>query len=113
MRRLAILTLALSAAATAHERPEAKEYAALNAMLDREMSELAMPGVSAALMDHGKLVWTAARGWADKDKGIKVTPETPFNIASLTKPMTAVVLMQLVQRGQLSLDTPMQRYDPG
>jgi CubicO group peptidase (beta-lactamase class C family) len=88
-----------------------KSYAALDAMLDKEMSELAMPGVSAALIDHGKLVWTGSRGWADKDQGIKVTPDTVFNIASLTKPMTAVVLMQLVESGKLSLETPMQRYD--
>lgn len=86
--------------------------APLDAMLDREMRELAMPGVSAAMMDHGKLVWTGARGWADKAKGIRITKDTPFNVASLTKPMTGVVLMQLVDDGKLSLDTPMQRYDP-
>jgi CubicO group peptidase (beta-lactamase class C family) len=107
---IAVFAVALWGSVQAPAR--APNYAALDAMLDREMRELAMPGVSAALIDHGKLVWTGTRGWADKDEGIKITADTPFNVASLTKPMTGVVLMQLVERGQLSLDTPMQRYDP-
>ena len=96
----------------AHAQAKPARYAALDAMLDKEMGELAMPGVSAAMMVRGKLVWTGARGWADYEKRLPVAKDTPFNIASLTKPMTGVVLMQLVERGQLSLDTPMQRYDP-
>lgn len=112
-RSACLALLSLVACASAQAAPAAgARYASLDIMLDREMTKLAMPSVSAALMDHGKLVWTGARGWADKDKGVKATPDTPYNVASLTKPMTGVVLMQLVERGQLSLDTPMQRYDP-
>ncbi|HEU0309728.1 MAG TPA: serine hydrolase [Sphingomicrobium sp.] len=113
MRRIAIIgALMPGLAGCAHMPAQEPRYAALDTILDTEMRELAMPGVSAAMMDHGRLVWTGARGWADAEKNIPVTPGTVFNIASLTKPMTAVVLMQLVERGLLSLDTPMQRYDP-
>lgn len=63
-------------------------------------------------MQHGKLVWTGAHGWADIEAKVPATPSTTFNIASLTKPMASVMLMQLVEQGALSLDTPMQRYDP-
>ena len=87
-------------------------YAALDTMLDKESRELALPGVSMAMMDHGRIVWAGARGWADYKNRIPATTDTVFNIASLTKPMTAVVLMQLVEEGKLDLDTPMQRYDP-
>jgi CubicO group peptidase (beta-lactamase class C family) len=111
-RSICIAVLSISLWSSTPVTASAPRYAPLEAMLDKEMSELAMPGVSAAMIDHGRLVWTGARGWADKDKGIKVTAGTPFNVASLTKPMTAVVLMQLVERGKLSLDTPMQRFDP-
>lgn len=109
MTRLVIVALALwgSAQASAKDR-----YAPLDAILETQARDLKMPGVSAAMMERGKLAWTGARGWADIEKRIPVTPDTPFNIASLTKPMTAVVLMQMVERGQLSLDTPMKRYDP-
>src|SRR5688572_24941650 len=107
---LALFVIALSGCA--HEPARADRYAALDAMLQSEARALALPGVSAALMLRGELVWTGVEGWADSERRIPVTPDTPFNIASLTKPMTGVVMMQMVQNGQLSLDTPMQRYDP-
>lgn len=107
---LAIVTLVLSSCANAP--PTLSRYAPLDAALDVQMRELPMPGVSAALMERGELIWTGTRGWADIEARTPMTPDTPFNIASLTKPMAAVVLMQMVERGQLSLDTPMQRYDP-
>jgi len=95
-----------------HIAADDERCARLDATLETQARELALPGVSAALMTRGELVWTGTRGWANIEARTPVTPETPFNIASLTKPMTAVMLMQLVERGQLSLSTPMQRYDP-
>ena len=112
LRRSCLALLALIVAACAHASAREDRFAALDAMLDTQARELMLPGVSAALMERGELVWTGARGWADVAARIPVTPDTVFNIASLTKPMTGVVLMQLVERGQLDLDTPMQRYDP-
>ena len=110
--RLALAVLAIALPASVSAAANTDRFARLDAALDTNFRELKMPGVSAALMIRGKLVWTGTRGWADIAARKPVTPDTPFNIASLTKPMTAVVLMQMVERGQLSLDTPMQRYDP-
>jgi len=107
---LALLLLAVSGSAQAP--PRHGRFAPLDAALDRNARELMLPGVSAALMLRGRLVWTGARGWADIEGHRPVTPATVFNIASLTKPMTSVMLMQLVEQGRLSLDTPMQRFDP-
>jgi CubicO group peptidase (beta-lactamase class C family) len=50
-------------------------------------------------------------GYADLDKRTPVTPETPFNIASVSKPISAVVAMRLVEKGLLDLDRTMARYD--
>jgi CubicO group peptidase (beta-lactamase class C family) len=94
-----------------HVAPDRERFARLDATLETQARGLALPGVSAALMVRGELVWTGVRGWANIGTRTPVTTETPFNIASLTKPMTAVMLMQLVESGQLSLSTPMQRYD--
>lgn len=107
-----VVLLTASMPASAEPAPKAERYAVLDSMLETQSRQLVMPGVSAAMIERGKLVWTGARGWADVEKRIPVTPDTVFNIASLTKPMTGVVLMQLVESGKLSLDTPMQRYDP-
>ena len=109
---LIAVLVAMPLLADAQAAPKADRYAALDAMLDKESRELALPGVSMAMMEHGRIVWAGARGWADYKKRIPATTDTVFNIASLTKPMTAVVLMQLVEAGKLDLDTPMQRYDP-
>lgn len=107
---LAFLMIAFSGCALAP--PSQGRFAPLDAALDTNARELMLPGVSAALMENGRLVWTGTRGWADIETHRPVTPATVFNIASLTKPMTSVMLMQLVERGALSLDTPMQRFDP-
>jgi CubicO group peptidase (beta-lactamase class C family) len=111
-RSLCVPLLAIAAWGCAHAPMQAPRYAALDTMLDKESRELALPGISMAMMEHGRIVWAGARGWADYNKRIPATADTVFNIASLTKPMTAVVLMQLVEAGKLNLDTPMQRYDP-
>ena len=103
---LTVLPAGVSAA------PKADRFSRLDAALESNARALAVPGVSAAVIEHGKLVWTGTRGWADIEARAPITPDTPFNIASLTKPMTSVMLMQLVERGALSLDTPMQHYDP-
>ena len=113
MKRIAIIgALVLGQAGCAHAPAREPRYAAMDAMLDKEWSELALPSVSMALMDHGKIAWTGARGWADYGTRVPATTDTVYNIASLTKPMTAVVLMQLVEARNLDLATPMQRYDP-
>jgi CubicO group peptidase (beta-lactamase class C family) len=54
----------------------------------------------------------AARGLglADIEQAVPVTPETPFNIASVAKPIAAVVALRLVERGLLDLDRPMQSF---
>lgn len=109
MTRLVLVAISLW---NSTQAPAEDRYAPLDAILETQARDLKMPGASAAMMERGKVVWIGARGWADVEKRIPVTPDTPFNIASLTKPMTSVVLMQLVERSQLSLDTPMQRYDP-
>jgi CubicO group peptidase (beta-lactamase class C family) len=107
---IGLIAITLSGCATAPPRDE--RFAQLDAMLETQARDLPLPGVSAALMLRGEIVWTGVQGWADTERRLPVTPDTPFNIASLTKPMTGVVLMQMVESGQLSLDTPMQRYDP-
>lgn len=49
-------------------------------------------------------------GLADVARGVPVTPETPFNIASVTKPISAVVALRLVEAGELDLGRPMASY---
>ncbi len=69
-----------------------------------------IPGLSAAVVKDGQLVWAHGFGFADIENSIPAAPETPYPLASVTKTFAAVIVMQLVQEGVLSLDDPISRY---
>lgn len=64
-----------------------------------------VPSVSIAYIEHGKVAWTAAYG--EQSPGVPATTETLYNVASLTKPVTAEIVLRLAAKGKLSLDEPM------
>ena len=63
---------------------------------------------SVAVIHGGQIVSTGAWGMAGPNRA--ATASTPYNLASLTKPLTAEVILRLVSAGKLSLDEPMDRY---
>jgi serine beta-lactamase-like protein LACTB, mitochondrial len=71
-----------------------------------------IPGLQVAVAVDGKLVWSAAFGYADVARHTRVTRTTMFRIGSVSKPLTAVAVAQLVLGGKLDLDAPVQRYVP-
>ncbi|MBA2356493.1 MAG: beta-lactamase family protein [Acidobacteria bacterium] len=70
--------------------------------LAERMATLKVPGVSVAVVDDGRIAW--ARGYGDTGDGSRVTPETLFQAASLSKAVAAMVALRLVELGRLSLD---------
>ncbi len=70
------------------------------------------PGAVIAIARHGKLVALDAYGWRDKAANIPMTTDTIFNIASMTKPMTAVGGLMLYEQGKLLIDEPLSKYFP-
>ncbi len=91
-----------SAQATAAEPSEA-ERAAIDGVVEKVMRDFAVPGLSLAIAAAGKEVFAQGYGEADRNAGEKVTPKSLFRIASLTKPITAVAIFTLVERGKLYL----------
>jgi CubicO group peptidase (beta-lactamase class C family) len=73
-------------------------------LLDR-MRDLHVPGVSIAVIDHGRIAWARAYGVADADSGRPVTPATLFQVASISKSVAAVAT---VRRG-IALDADVNR----
>ena len=69
-----------------------------------------VPGLAVVILRDTTVVLARGFGYADLARGVPVTPETPFNIASVAKPISAVVALRLVEAGRLDLDQPMQRY---
>jgi CubicO group peptidase (beta-lactamase class C family) len=64
------------------------------------------PGLAVALVHHGQLVWAAGYGVADRMTGQPVTAATRFQVASLSKPVTAWGVLRLVEAGRIGLDEP-------
>ena len=60
----------------------------------------------------GKIVYSEGFGFADLEERVPVWPTTKFRIGSISKPLTATALMQLVEAGKLDLDAPVQEYVP-
>ncbi len=71
-----------------------------------------IPGAVIAIARHGKLVAFDAYGWRDKGAGVAMTTDTIFNIASMTKPMTAVGALVLYEQGKILIDDPLSKYFP-
>jgi CubicO group peptidase (beta-lactamase class C family) len=69
-----------------------------------------IPGAVVAIARRGKLVYFEAFGYRDKAAGTPMTTDTIFNIASMTKPMTAVAALQLYEQGKLLMDDPVATY---
>jgi serine beta-lactamase-like protein LACTB, mitochondrial len=90
----------------------AAAIAEARALIGEIMQEDAVPGVSVAVGAGGRIVWSEGFGWADIEHGVPVTPLTKFRVGSVSKPITAAALALLIERGQLDLDDPVQRYVP-
>lgn len=74
------------------------------------LERVPIPGLSVAVARDGEVLWAHGYGVADAGTGREATARTPYRIASITKPMTATVLLALAGRGQLELDAPVGRY---
>ncbi|MCU7796777.1 MAG: beta-lactamase family protein [Candidatus Thiodiazotropha sp. (ex Myrtea spinifera)] len=77
-------------------------------LIDRLLEEELVPGLSVALVDSHGPIWVEGFGVANSRTGVKVDPETLFRIGSLTKPVTAIAVMQLVADGKIDLDAPLK-----
>jgi CubicO group peptidase (beta-lactamase class C family) len=88
----------------------------LTSELDRivrtAQAEKRLPSVSAAAVHDGEVVWAQAVGLADTDRGEAATPDHQYRIASITKTVTAVGVMQLRDDGKLDLDDTLDRHVP-
>ena len=69
-----------------------------------------IPSLSVAVMESGKIVWMESFGFADKENKIEATPNTLYTIASISKPITATGIMNLVENGRLDLDADITTY---
>lgn len=71
------------------------------------------PGLALLVTENGKILLARGYGYADLEKKIPVTPETVFDLASVSKQMTALLAFKLARAGKIDLAAPLERALPG
>jgi CubicO group peptidase (beta-lactamase class C family) len=72
------------------------------------LKEYDVPSVVVAWIEDGKLAWTAVYG--EQSPGVPASSKTIYNVASLTKPVSAETLLRLASSGKIELDEPLSAY---
>ncbi len=99
----------LTGTASAQNSPAS---AAIDANLRTALERTDVPGVVALVTSRERVLYEGAFGVADVATKRRLTKDALFRIASMTKPVTSVALMQLVEQGKISLDDPGEKYLP-
>ncbi len=107
---LALVTTALPA--VAEPPPDAATAAALQEALDGWRDEQRSLGATARVVVPGGFEWSGASGLRDLFTWRPITPDEPAIVGSSTKPVTATVVLQLVDEGRLRLDDPIADWYP-
>ncbi|MGS0686495.1 serine hydrolase domain-containing protein [Nakamurella sp. GG22] len=77
--------------------------------LPTTMRDSNVPGLSLAVIDAGRLLWSSGFGFAHQH-GLTIAPSTLFQVGSISKPIAAATILALCDRGNLDLDAPVTRY---
>lgn len=110
---LALLALGGGARADAQGSPPALSEAtrvALRAEIRRLLDSAGVASVAVAVARDGAVLWEEGFGYADLQRRTPATPTTLYSLASISKPFTATAVMQLVERGRVKLDHPVDEY---
>jgi CubicO group peptidase (beta-lactamase class C family) len=97
MRTFVLLLLAASAAL-------AQSLSSYDRLIPALMEKYGIAGAAVAVSRNGRLVLARGYGYADKEANTSVAPDALFRIASLSKPITSVTILKLVEEGRVDLD---------
>jgi CubicO group peptidase (beta-lactamase class C family) len=86
--------------------------ARLDTALQRYVDDNQVAGVVALVLRDGQTAYERAFGWADKEANRRMTTDALFRIASQSKALTSVAIMQLVEEGKIALGDPVSRFIP-
>jgi CubicO group peptidase (beta-lactamase class C family) len=88
----------------------ALDTAKIDVHVEAVMASSRIPGVALGIVHEDRIVYL--KGYGDAGNGGPVTPKTLFDLASVSKPFTALAVMQLMEDGKVDLDQPVQEYLP-
>jgi CubicO group peptidase (beta-lactamase class C family)/acetolactate synthase regulatory subunit len=116
---LALSLALLAGCASAPPRPAAitrGDYAAtqvyISDLIQHSMAQSKVTGLSIALIDDQRVVWSQGFGYANLEHKALATPDTLYRVASISKLFTGTAAMQLAERGLLDIDQPVSKVLP-
>lgn len=111
-RCLWLLTIfLLPALSTAAQKTDTHKTAQIDRLM-AESSSGKKPGAAVLVVQNGKIIFQKGYGLAELKTGGAIAPDTAFDLGSVTKQFTALAVLQLAERGKLSLDDSLRKFFP-
>ena len=110
--RIPILILVLANSSVAAAAQPWEQANAADAAMIAYLAAYKTPNVSVAVAKGGRILYQEGWQWTDSAKPIEGGDRWLFRLASVSKPITAILAMELVQEGKLDLDKPIREYVP-
>jgi CubicO group peptidase (beta-lactamase class C family) len=114
IRLLAVATsLVVSLAAPAAQQVAASSPLAVSpfeAYLELLRQQAGIPGLSAAILQNGEIVWERGFGFQNLEARVRATPDTPYPIGDLSEIVASTLVLQCAEERRLSIDDPAERY---
>src|SRR5215475_12269396 len=117
-RRSALVTILVarcalgSGSARATDAPAPEKLQLMTDFFDNEVATGKLPGAVILIQQHGRPVYLKSFGVRDVTTKLPATPDTIFALHSMTKPITSLAAMMLIDAGKLALDDPVAKYIP-
>lgn len=86
------------------------DFGTIGQRLQARLDDTGVASIAVAIVRDGRIIWEQGFGWADREHGIRATPNTIYGLASVSKPLTTTGLLLLARRGQLDLSRPANQY---
>jgi CubicO group peptidase (beta-lactamase class C family) len=109
---LLVLAGVASIAGAQSARPEWKHAKLAETAMSAHLKAHGVPGLGVAIYAKGRLVFAGGAGFANIANRVKAGPDTFFRLGSVSKPLSSLVAMWLVEQGKLDLDNPIRTYLP-
>ena len=94
------------------EKPYSRRYQPLINVIEKEMRDLDIPGAAVAVVEGGEITLAAGLGSKHPHYADPVKPTTLFRIGSVTKTLTAIGLLQMIEQGKVDMNAPITDYLP-
>jgi CubicO group peptidase (beta-lactamase class C family) len=104
------LTLGLSGVHARQSQLSVLTSSPFESYLESLRSQAGIPGMSAALVEDGQIVWERGFGFQNLEARVRATPDTPYPVADISQTLSSVLVLQCIEERRMSIDDPIRRY---